>query len=136
MTLIRGLLSFFYYYRKVKEKNMKQLFQVKGETLIIDLPEELDHHVAGIVREKTDPLFTGKKIRNVIFNYEHTHFMDSSGIGLVMGRYREVRYLNGNVYIVGVHDKISRILEISGLYRIARTQKDTKTALEVIEKEY
>lgn len=114
---------------------MKQenLFEVKGETLIIDLPEELDHHVAGIIREKTDSLFTGKKIRNVIFNYENTHFMDSSGIGLVMGRYREVRYLKGDVYIVGVHDKIARILEISGLYRVARKQEDIKTALADIE---
>lgn len=111
----------------------EKLFEVKGETLIIDLPEELDHHVAGIIREKTDFLFTGKRIRNVIFNYENTYFMDSSGIGLVMGRYREVRYLKGDVYIVGVHDKIARILEISGLYRVARKQENIEKALEDIE---
>lgn len=114
----------------------ENLFEVKGETLIIHLPEELDHHVAGIIREKTDSLFTGKRIRDVIFNYEHTHFMDSSGIGLVMGRYREVRYLKGDVYIVGVQDKISRILEISGLYRVARKQKNVKTALADIDDKY
>lgn len=114
----------------------ENLFEVKGETLIIHLPEELDHHVAGIIREKTDSLFTGKRIRDVIFNYEHTHFMDSSGIGLVMGRYREVRYLKGDVYIVGVQDKISRILEISGLYRVAKKQKNVKTALADIDDKY
>ncbi len=117
---------------------MKQdnLFEVKGETLIIELPEELDHHTAGIIREKTDSYFTCKKIRDVVFDYENTHFMDSSGIGLVMGRYREVRYLKGDIYIVGINDKISRILEISGLYRVAKQQKDVKEALLDIEKKY
>lgn len=62
--------------------------------------------------------------------------MDSSGIGLVMGRYREVRYLKGDIYIVGIHDKISRILEISGLYRVAKLQKDIEGALKDIETKY
>lgn len=117
---------------------MKQdnLFEVKNETLIIDLPKELDHHTAGIIREQTDSYFVCKKIRDVIFNYENTHFMDSSGIGLVMGRYREVRYLKGDVYVVGINDKIARILEISGLYRVAKKAVDVKEALEEIDKKY
>lgn len=105
------------------------LFEVNGETLIIYLPEELDHHTAGEIREQTDELFTCKKIRDVIFDYKNTYFMDSSGIGLVMGRYREVRYLKGDIYIVGINNKISRILEISGLYRVAKIQKDVEHAL-------
>lgn len=112
------------------------LFEVKGETLIINLPEELDHHTAGIIREHTDSYFTCKKIRDVVFNYQNTSFMDSSGIGLVMGRYREVHYLKGDIYIVGINEKISRILEISGLYRVAKREKDVETALEDIEKKY
>lgn len=113
-----------------------KLFEVMGETLIIHLPEELDHHVAGEIRKETDEYFTEKRIRDVIFNYQDTCFMDSSGIGLIMGRYREVRYLKGDVYIVGVHDKIARILEISGLYRIARVQDDVEKALQDIEEKY
>lgn len=114
-------------------KKDNQLYEVTGETLVIRLPEELDHHTAGKIRESTDELFLGRKIRNVIFDYTNTGFMDSSGIGLVMGRYREVRYLNGNVYIVGVHAKIARILEISGLYRVAVQAKNVADALEDIE---
>lgn len=113
-------------------KKENQLYDVIGETLVIRLPEELDHHTAGKIRESTDELFWGRKIRNVIFDYTNTAFMDSSGIGLVMGRYREVRYLNGNVYIVGVHAKIARILEISGLYRVAVQAEDVAGALEDI----
>lgn len=114
----------------------EHLFEVKGETLIICLPEELDHHVASRIRENTDRLFTCKKIRDVVFDYRQTSFMDSSGIGLVMGRYREVRYLKGDIYIVGVNDKIARILEISGLYRVAKQRKNIEEALEDIRKKY
>lgn len=113
-----------------------KLFEVQGETLILHLPEELDHHVAGQIREQTDVYFTEKRIRDVIFDYQNTNFMDSSGIGLVMGRYREVRYLKGDVYIVGVHDKIARILEISGLYRVAKRRNDVEDAMQDIEKKY
>lgn len=121
-------LLFFLVQVKIKESEgivMKQehLFDVEGEILIIYLPEELDHHVAGKIRENTDHLFTCKRIRDVIFDYRNTSFMDSSGIGLVMGRYREVRYLKGDIYIVGVNDKIARILEISGLYRVAKKER-------------
>ena len=111
---------------------MEQLYEEKGETLIIYLPGELDHHMAAVIREKTEPLFVCRKIRNVIFDYSGTHFMDSSGIGLVMGRYREVRYLKGDVYIVGVNNKVSRILDISGLYRVAKKCGDVDAALEDI----
>lgn len=114
---------------------MKQrdLYELNGETMIIHLPEELDHHTAKIIREKTDQLFCSKRIRNVVFDYGNTIFMDSSGIGLVMGRYREVRYLNGDVYITCVNQKVARILEISGLYRVAKTADAIDDALELIE---
>lgn len=113
-----------------------KLFEVKGETMVIYLPEELDHHWAGIIREQTDDYFMGKRIRDVIFDYTGTGFMDSSGIGLVMGRYREVRYLKGDVYIVGVNNKIGRILDISGLYRVAKKKQDVEAALTDIESKY
>ncbi len=109
--------------------NQETLFEMKDEVLIIYLPEELDHHSAREIRKETDMYFTAKKVRNVIFDYKDTYFMDSSGIGLIMGRYREVRFLKGDVYIVGVNDKIARILEISGLYRIAKVEENVEAAL-------
>lgn len=111
----------------------QHLFEEKNETLIIYLPGELDHHMAGVIREQTESLFVRKRIRDVIFDYTNTHFMDSSGIGLIMGRYREVRYLKGDIYIVGVNDKVSRILDISGLYRVAKRSENVDAALKDIQ---
>lgn len=98
---------------------MQDLFELRDEILILHLPDELDHHTAGEIRESTDDLFACKKIRDIIFDYSSTTFMDSSGIGLIMGRYREVRYLKGNVYLVNISGDMERILSISGLYRVA-----------------
>lgn len=114
----------------------EELYEVKGETLIVHLPDELDHHTAEEIRKGTDQLFYARKIRDVVFDYKNTHFMDSSGIGLVMGRYREVRYLKGDIYITCVNKKIARILEISGLYRVAHTAEMVDDALDLIEEKY
>ena len=107
----------------------EKLYEIKDEILIVHLPDELDHHVAGLIRDNTDELFSCKKIRDVIFDYKNTSFMDSSGIGLIMGRYREVRYLKGNVYLVEINEKMERILKISGLYRVTKKMKTVEDAL-------
>lgn len=110
-------------------------YEVLGETLVLYLPEELDHCSVDVIRKETEQFFLERRIRNVVFSYANTHFMDSSGIGLVMGRYREVRYLNGNIYIVCVNPKVSRILDISGLYRVAKKADTVEAALAVIDKQ-
>lgn len=114
----------------------RDFYEMNGETLIVHLPEELDHHSVEKIREGTDELFLAKRIRNVVFDYGNTSFMDSSGIGLVMGRYREVRYLKGDIFITCVNQKVSRILEISGLYRVAKQAKEVEDALKMIQKNY
>lgn len=114
----------------------KEFYEVNGETLIVHLPEELDHHTVERIREGTDQLFLSKRIRDVVFDYGNTSFMDSSGIGLVMGRYREVRYLKGDIFITCVNRKVSRILEISGLYRVAKRTDHVEDALEQIQAKY
>ncbi|MBE5941833.1 MAG: STAS domain-containing protein [Lachnospiraceae bacterium] len=111
----------------------KMCYELNGETMVIHLPRELDHHVVQMIRNQTDCFFDSKRIRNVVFDYGNTSFMDSSGIGLVMGKYKEVRYLNGNIYIACVNQRVARVLEISGLYRVAILVKNVEEAFEEIE---
>ena len=111
---------------------MKDLFEVRDEILIVHLPDELDHHTAEEIKKSTDDLFARKRIRDIIFDYSDTNFMDSSGIGLIMGRYREVRYLKGNVYLVNISGKMERVLSISGLYRVAKKKDTIDNAIEDI----
>ena len=65
-------------------------YQVQENCLTIFLPHELDHHNAEEIRRESDHLIIRNHIRYIIFDFAETDFMDSSGIGMIMGRYRQI----------------------------------------------
>ena len=97
---------------------MEVLYEVRGENLLIFLPEELDHHNAKVITEQSDWYIVSNQIRNIIFNFKRTNFMDSSGIGVIMGRYKLIKSLGGEVTVTNINHAIDRIFTISGLYKI------------------
>ena len=66
-------------------------FQVKGRTLVIRMPKELDHHTTGQIPGTADRMIGEKNIQRIEFDFRDTGFMDSSGIGVIMGRYQKLR---------------------------------------------
>ena len=78
------------------------------------------------VREKMQEAY----IKYVVFDFEHTRLMDSSGIGLIAGRYREMAVRGGQVYVSHVSDSMKKVLTLSGLYRIVLPWEETITATE------
>ena len=96
---------------------MNSVFHVSGTILTVLLPEEIDHHNAEQIRREADYLIQMKKIRTLIFDFSQTEFMDSSGIGMIIGRYKMVRFLGGLVKAVHVGARMQRILQMSGIYR-------------------
>lgn len=97
---------------------MQIKFSTKGSTLIISIIGELDHHSAETVRRKADYEIMKSTTKNLIFDFSQTTFMDSSGIGVIMGRYKNIEKLNGKAAAVNVNDQIARIFEMSGLSKI------------------
>ncbi len=93
-------------------------FQVIENCLMIKLPEEVDHHRAGYISEQADSYLGQNQVANVVFDFEDTKFMDSSGIGIIAGRYRRVNHLGGKVYAIHVNRQIQRMLSMSGLNRL------------------
>ena len=93
-------------------------FQVIDNCLMIMLPEEVDHHRAGFICENADRLLVRDDVCNVVFDFENTRFMDSSGIGIIMGRYRKIACFGGRVYAIHADRQIQRILMVSGLNKI------------------
>ena len=71
-------------------------YQVQENCLTIFLPGELDHHNAEEIRKESDHLIEHNHIRYVIFDFADTKFCDSSGIGVIMGRYRKIYMENTN----------------------------------------
>ena len=64
---------------------MEKIFVIKGTNLTIHMPKELDHHNAEEIKREADRLLGTRNIRSIIFDFEKTSFMDSSGIGMIMG---------------------------------------------------
>lgn len=100
---------------------MKDDFQVTDNCLIIRMPEEIDHHWAGYISENADKYILKDEVHNVVFDFENTRFMDSSGIGIIMGRYRKISCFGGRVYAIHADRQIQRILQMSGLSKIVET---------------
>lgn len=96
---------------------MGEIFEREGDVLTIHVPPELDHHNAEQIRIEADRILNEGDVRRIIFDFRRTVFMDSSGIGVIMGRYRNVRFAGGTVCAVNVNDQIGRIFRLSGLYR-------------------
>ena len=96
---------------------MEKNFQIKGTELTISVPGELDHHNAQEIKDEADHLLETRNIRTIVFDFEKTSFMDSSGIGMIMGRYKNIRFTGGTVIAVRVNERIRRILTLSGVYK-------------------
>jgi stage II sporulation protein AA (anti-sigma F factor antagonist) len=108
---------------------MKMESYVQGSTLIIELSGEIDHHTSVQIREWVDREYQRKRAKNILFNFSEVKFMDSSGIGMLMGRYRNVAICGGEIALVHVDDPIDKILDLSGIYKLMKNYKDEKTAL-------
>jgi stage II sporulation protein AA (anti-sigma F factor antagonist) len=96
---------------------------MKQGCLVYVVPQELDHHVADEMREKLEYLITTYQMKRLVFDFRYTRFMDSSGIGLLMGRYREMKYKNGSVSAVHLNERMQRIFILSGLHKIIECEE-------------
>ena len=78
----------------------------------------MDHHVVEKIRKRTDYEIQRLMPKNVIFDFTKVKFMDSAGIGLILGRYKQVTSFGGEMKIVNCNDRIKKILEMSGIMKI------------------
>jgi len=106
-------------------------FQVKGRTLVIRMPKELDHHTTGQIPGIADRMIGEKNIQRIEFDFRDTGFMDSSGIGVIMGRYQKLRLLGGSVAVTHVSDRIWRILHLAGVTKVIEVEKERNWKKEI-----
>lgn len=102
----------------------------KKNCLVIYVTDDLDHHVVKELREYSDKLIEEGKIKHIIFDFSGVGFMDSSGIGLIMGRYKKVMFLGGHAAVCNVGHAVNRIFTLSGLYQIIEKYATAEEALE------
>ena len=102
-------------------------YEARGQILIIHLPRELDHHNCRNLRYETDLLLAENYVNKVIFDFSRTEFMDSSGIGVLLNRYKQMAGSGGKVAMWGAGTQVKRILPMGGVFRLIKNF-DTREA--------
>ncbi len=97
---------------------MEADFKVIDNYLMVRMPTEIDHHQSGAISRKADAFLLKGSVRGIVFDFEDTKFMDSSGVGIIMGRYKKIACLGGKVFAIHADSRIRRILYMSGLAKI------------------
>lgn len=108
-------------------------FQRKNATLIVALNGEIDHHSAGVLRQRIETELMKMNGRNIIINFTAVEFMDSSGIGMVIGRYKYTAAIGGKTAIVCTNEKINSIFKLSGLLQLVSVFNTVQKALSHVE---
>ncbi|GEL76101.1 anti-sigma F factor antagonist [Tenuibacillus multivorans] len=104
-------------------------FEKREEVLLVRLIGELDHHEAERLKEEWKQQLSDQSIKHVVVNLEELAFMDSSGLGVFLGRYKEVKQLDGEMVICSYNQSVKRLFELSGLFKLVRTASDEEAAL-------
>ena len=94
---------------------MDHMFTLTGTTLTVHLPSEVDHHSTEQLQRETDRLIQSRNIRCILFDFGDTVFMDSSGIGMLLGRYKMIRFVGGTMAAINVKERMRRVLLLSGV---------------------
>lgn len=105
-------------------------FIVHDQVLIVRLDGELDHHEADLLRSIWQQKLADNNVKHVILNLEGITFMDSSGIGVLLGRYKEITQTGGELILCSVQEQVKRIFDMSGLFKIIRLEKSEQIALD------
>ena len=90
----------------------------KDKQLLVEITEDIDHHVAEKIRRKIDEQITRYMPRKTVFDFSRVTFMDSAGIGMIIGRYKMMKLIGGSLESVNVGSQTKRILEMSGIGKI------------------
>lgn len=98
-------------------------YELKKGCLTISVPRELDHHSAEQLRQEADLLIDSYRVRRLVFDFSGTEFMDSSGIGVLIGRCRNMSYCGGIVKARHMNDRIQKIFHLSGLQTLMETEE-------------
>src|SRR5699024_12750556 len=107
---------------------LKTDFTMKEHVLVVRLSGELNHHEAEILREIWQQKLRDENVRHVILKLEEMIFMDSSGIGVLLGRYKEISQAGAELVICKVNPSLKRIFDMSGVFKIIRLKDNVRCA--------
>jgi len=103
--------------------------ELTNRNLIIKINGDIDHHIVREIKSKIEREYRHSNARNIIFDLSSVNFMDSSGIGMIIGRYKFLRNSGASLAIVNIKPELESIIEISGLKKIISFYPSVNDAL-------
>lgn len=97
---------------------MKIEMKKTEDSLIIKLSGELDESNAKEVREQSDYLIENNNIRKFVYDFKNLRFMDSTGLGVILGRYKKLKASNIMMYITNPNTQVMKVIKTSGISEI------------------
>lgn len=91
---------------------------LEDRLLVFEITEDLDHHSSEMIRRRADYEIQRFMPKRVVFDFNRVVFMDSAGIGLVIGRYKTASSFGGKLEMVNVNDNLRRIFEMAGILKM------------------
>lgn len=108
---------------------MEVIFRISENILIACIKGEVDHHSSAPLRNSIDRAMSAFGCRDLILDFAGVEFMDSSGIGVALGRYKKMQHSGGKICISGCSDYIERILEMAGVFTIIPQKNSYEQAI-------
>ena len=114
-------------------KREEVIFEVSENVLVARLLGELDHHAAAQVRGDIDRALESHALKNLVFDFEKVTYMDSSGIGVVLGRYRRLSENGGRVAIAACSKSVRTILNMAGIFSLMPYAQTREEAVKLLK---
>lgn len=102
---------------------MSVRIEAHGEVVTAFLDGEIDHHTASVIRNEIDSKVEKNMPSMLVLDFRDVTFMDSSGIGLVMGRYKVLKPIGGELHITNASPQIYKVMKLAGLDRLAKMDR-------------
>lgn len=97
---------------------MKVEYNEKDKLLVLKITEEIDHHIAEKIRTRADFEIQKYIPKKVVFDFNNVTFMDSAGIGMLIGRYKMITMFGGSINMINVKPNVKKIFEMAGILKL------------------
>ena len=104
---------------------MKVTYNEKDKLLLVQITEEIDHHTSDKIRTRADFEIQKYIPKKLIIDFSNVNFMDSAGIGMVLGRYKMVTMFGGTMNMVNVKPSVRKVFEMSGVTKLIPILEET-----------
>ena len=91
---------------------------VRNRTLSVLLPAEIDEQVSSVLRMELDRQISTQRIERIVFDFARTEWMDSSGLGMILGRYKKMQFIRGCIRAIHVNRRIASVMRMAGLHKV------------------